>query len=140
MPLVDPLVASDHSWPTTSILSLHSSYPYHHSRPQPLPALLRPTQTRNRPLTRLIHLLAIILVQIIKRQFLARRNEPARKERNVIHPAIMLVVADRVLATIRLAAMVDEFRRAAHELAVDDVQLRFVEVLGLGELVERVEV
>lgn len=108
--------------------------------PQPLPTLPRPTQTRHLALALLFLPLVLLLIQIIKRQFLPRRDIPNREKRQIIHPVIMLVVADGVLPAIRLAAMIHELGRPAHELAVNDVDVLLREAFGFLVLVKGEEV
>ena len=94
------------------------------------PAPRAPTQTLLRPVPLLPlhhagHLLGNhvphILILVVKRQLLARRDVPFRKERNVVDVRVGVVAAGGVDLEVGLAGVVDEARGAADVHAVDDV-------------------
>ncbi len=111
-------------------------------RPKIFPTLLRPAKTFRHPLLRfpVFHLLTLLRILIIKRQLGIRLDVVFRKERQIIHLGVPIVIGDGKLATIRLARMIHEPRRPTHVFAVDDIEIFVRDAVACGELVHRVEV
>jgi len=85
-------------------------------------------------------LLKLILILVIKRQLSTRRNISHSEERDVVNSRIVLVVADRILTTVRFATVVDESCWPAHVLSIHDIAVVRGEVVFVDEFVQTVEV